>query len=431
MEKKTTQKEFAREKKNKKKLKSSLDMPSIQAHLLSNFNNAKTSDIRVEIYKIDEPVCKGDNAIKAFDCHVLMLCRYPYWKNMLVDNQFSEKSERVVRLKWFDDTWMDVGCFEWFLKSFYVDQQHYESIKQILLYVRELHYLSVSIQFKSLTRFCERKMAEAITLENVPDVLRYTLFVYPDYSRASTTDDGKDVTMPWKNSFLYKTLLQWICAFYPIDKADNHLRLATDQMMQNNFSLIKNLFQNEKALFKGKSDRMNALQQAIENCNQRLVPNQLEIYQKINSMCASDSDYIHRSCVYFTLTDKNNLADTDHPIGKEFTFRNIIWRYSYIPKLNTISIYACPNNFRSTAPHILSKARNSLKKINIAITITCLTSTNTFIIKANGTMVPGNGCRFDIPDTQKRFLSDPFVLDKDGNSVAVACIELSFLGHLQ
>jgi hypothetical protein len=406
-------------------------MPSsIQAHLLNNFNNAKTSDIRVEIYKIDEQHCRIDNAIKTFNCHVLVLCRYPYWKTMLIDNEFAEKSERVVRLRWFDETWMDAGCFEWFLKSFYVDQHHFDHIKQILPYVRELHYFSVSIQFKSLTRFCERKMVEALTLENAPEVLRYTFFVYPDYSRAPSIDE-KDNAVPWKNSILYKTLLQWICAFYPIDKIDNHLRVVINQMMQSNFSLIKNVFQNERTLFKSKSDRMNTLQQAIENCNQRLGSNQLDIYQKINSMCASDSDHVHRSCVYFTLSNKTDLVDADYPIGKEFTFRNIIWKYSYLPKLNTISVYTCPNNFRSTLPHVASKQRNVLKKINIGIVITCLTSTNTFFIKTTGTIIPGNGCRFDIADTQKKFLSDPFVLDKDGNSVAVASIELLFLGHPQ
>ncbi len=304
-------------------------------------------------------------------------------------------------------------------------------------------------------------MVEAATLTNVPDLLRYVTFVYPDYTKlhASVFDNGDDTATtvneaslvendakaervsPWNSSKLCKTLLQWIFAFYSMcNPLAKKLKEAVDETMKDNFSLMKNVFQNERTIFKAKKDRLTILRQLMQLYCQHLAPEQVDFYRKIESSAvfANEHENTHQQHVYFALPDPQKETPGFFPMGREFVFKKAVWRYGFLPKCekrlyDIIAIYAFQEegHHRKSNP-IKSPIQRSARKMRVAVAGYCTTLFGNYVLRNTGIIVPGEGqCRFDVLDEKSRFTSNSFEVNKQGAKFAVATIEMTFLGYVK
>jgi len=421
-------------------------MQSLQYKLLKNFNDKTTADVLVRIMPLENLLVENNRIVDEFYCHRLLLCQEKYWETMFLSPyNYSEQRTRTVSLKLFDASWMNKKCFETFLQCFYVDRQFFVMLK-IDPYVRELHYLAVYINFKPLIEYCETLMINSLTLQNSCDMLRYTTFVFPDYTNYDNNTATRNIEnlpnqkeehvlsqSPWNYSTLYKSLLQWINVFYPVENKENFLKSTIDELLQDNASLLKQLFQNNSALFKTKQDRLNHLRRVIAmHCTKH--PSIIDIYRNVDNQFAKEHENQHRSCIYFFLTPDNKPKSDSYKMTKDFQFKNFTWRITYKMKDNMndsyfVSIAVFDKEKQKMAPTFSLSHSNIVPKRKMIRFHTKITFINLHRTQCIGgdSAIP-IGLRADFPDEHGLFLADPFMIDAQRNKVAVACIEITFLG---
>lgn len=420
-------------------------MQSLQYKLLKNFNDKTTADVLVRIMPLENLTVENNEIVEEFYCHRLLLCQQKYWETMFLSPyNYSEQRTRTVSLKLFDASWMNKKCFETFLQCFYVDRQFFVMLK-IDAYVRELHYLAVYINFKQLIEYCETLMINSLTLQNSCDMLRYATFVFPDYTNyddnnsiAIKNSSNQKVESPWNSSTLYKSLLQWINVFYPIEIKENFIKVTIDELAQNNVSLLKQLFQNNSALFKTKQDRLDNLKRVIAmHCKKH--PSIVDMYRNVDNQFSKEHENQHTSCIYFHLTPDNKPKLDCYKIAKDFKFKNFTWRITYkmkdsINESYFVSVAVFDKEKQKMAPTFSACHSNIVMKrkiIRFHTKITFINLYGTHCIRGDSAIPIG--LRADFCDEHGLFLADPFVLDAQRNKVAVASIEITFLGfgHVQ
>lgn len=411
---------------------------SLKERLLKGFNDKRTTDVVVRIlpYAVTEGQ-STDTVIREFHCHRLLLCQHRYWEKMLLSSQhhYREQQERLILLNWFDASWMDVKCFRVFFQCFYVDKEYFTALKADK-YLRELHYLAVSINFVALIQYCESKIIETLTLQNVCDVMRYVAFVFPDYTQAKPNGLCPEMLpTPLSSSELYRAILHWINVFYPLEDSANRISATVKELAPNNCSLLKHLFQSKNTLFASHHERLRHLKLIIEETSVEKQQPLYDLYNHINPLFLHDDaiDTNHSAVYYMMDAYDNHRSSTPGKLAKDVKIRNLTFRYSYLPKEDSgcydcISIAVTKKHCRALPPPSpLATIQKSRKLVKFRVKIVFINTKETSTIE-HVAVIP-IGSRFDIPDRKNQFLSNPFVLDKDQNKLAAAHIELKFIGY--
>lgn len=399
---------------------------SLKEKLLKSFNDQRTADITIRILPyalaLDQTsVCP----ILEFHCHRLLLCQHHYWEKMLLSQNYKEQQDRLISLSWFDSNWMNPKCFRIFFQCFYVDKEYFASLG-VDKYLRELHYFAASINFVPLMTYCETKLIATLTLQTVCDLIRYTTFVFPDYSQARP----ESLPTPWSSSMLYHAILRWISVFYPIDYK-NEVRATVKELMHNNCSLLKHLFQSPSALFRSRHERLQHLRKIIEEMAMDKQPPMYDLYNHVNvSFMRDDEASVSRSCIYYLMDaydnprGARNKQTNDVQLTKDVKMNDLTFRYTYLSKEKE-----APGSYDCIAIYVFKDHRSMppRQKIKFHVTIGFINTKETSTLEYVAVISIGSRC--DIPDKKNQFLAHPFILDDKQNKLAAAYIELKFIGY--
>lgn len=403
-------------------------------HILHEFNNKNSSDVKIEIYPKEELIRKEEEKkipIICFSCHLLVLIRCKYWKKMMIENELIENKERIV--KWFilDGETVTLKIIELFIRCFYMDRNAFDSTTEINENFLSLHYLSNYIGFEDLKNYIEEKLIHSLDLNNVIDILDYVLYLDP---RKLNQKENKHIGN--STSILYKVLFQWIFAFYPLEP--EFRQRVKDCILKNNIFLFEKLLKSKDIMIENLDDRLKLLRFYKKKLNEQKLYDEnhykdLKIYI-LNQF--SERENVIKKYVFFKYPNhlqpkkqsKTNLSETltlfrfdenifELNIVKELNFYQFSWSLKLLYDSKTqkqwFSLFAIPLTPRTNKKILqssISKHKSSISKIEISLVLKLLTPLATLTILMDG-IIESEICRLDITDAKLNEL-DPFELNQ-------------------